>query len=345
MNAPPPQSCPGINSTDAGKANSCAGCPNQALCSSTDEDAKKAAKEKQEKDEQQLFKAIRNRLGATKHIILVISGKGGTGKSSITTTLARCLALDQEVQVGVLDLDICGPSLPRMLGVEGEQVHKAPTGWTPVYVSDNLAVISTGFLLDTLDQAVIWRGPKKDLLIRQLLTDVDWGELDYLLIDTPPGTSDEHISLLRYLTKSGLSNFDGCIMVSTPQEVSLMDVRKQYDFCKRTSLKILGVIENMSTFVCPTCKMASEVFEPSAGIGAQGMCDDYSLDLLGKIALNPIIGQACDLGKSIFDIDDQATIAGSGEGDVQHGIGNDLNSQIVASMIELKDALIAKLTK
>ena len=123
-----------------------------------------------------------------------MSGKGGVGKSTVTATLARCLALNGATSVGVLDIDICGPSQPRMMGCEGEGIHQSGSGWSPVYVEENLCVMSAGFLLPSLDSAVIWRGPKKNGLIKQLLREVDWGSLDVLLIDTPPGTSDEHIS-------------------------------------------------------------------------------------------------------------------------------------------------------
>lgn len=302
MEAPPPKHCPGLGSDEAGKASPCAGCPNQKICSSGE--AKQAA----QSDLESVIPLIIDRLRKVKHIILVISGKGGTGKSTISSTLARSLAIDTTKQVGLLDLDICGPSAPRMFGVETEQVHQSPNGWTPVYVTDNLAVMSCGFLLGSLDDAVIWRGPKKNTMIKQFLIDVDWGELDYLIVDTPPGTSDEHISLIQYLKQTNLANLDGAVMVTTPQEVSLMDVRKQVDFCQRTGLKILGVVENMGKFVCPNCKRDSTIF-PSTSGGADKLVADNGLRLLGRLPLNPIIGQYCDAGQSILD-----KLAGDPEG-------------------------------
>lgn len=297
MEAVPPKHCPGVGSEEAGKAGPCAGCPNQNICSSGD--AKKAAQEELDAT----MPLIVDRLIKVKHIILVISGKGGTGKSTVSTMLARALATDYSTQVGLLDLDICGPSAPRMFGLEGEQVHKSNTGWTPVYASDNLAVMSCGFLLGSLDDAVIWRGPKKNTMIKQFLMDVDWGKLDYLIIDTPPGTSDEHISVVQYLKQTGLPNLDGAVMVTTPQEVALMDVRKQIDFCKRTNLNILGIVENMSKFICPKCEKDSLIF-PSQSGGADKMAADYNLPILGRLPLNPLIGRHCDTGLSIFDEQD-----------------------------------------
>lgn len=304
MQSIPPKHCPGVGSDEAGKASPCAGCPNQKICSSGD--AKQAAQD----ELAMVMPLIVDRLLKVKHIILVISGKGGTGKSTVSTTLARALATDESLQVGLLDLDICGPSAPRMFGLEGEQVHKSNTGWTPVYAEHNLAVMSCGFLLGSLDDAVIWRGPKKNTMIKQFLIDVDWGSLDYLIIDTPPGTSDEHISVVQYLKQTNLPNVDGAVMVTTPQEVSLMDVRKQIDFCQRTGLKILGVIENMSKFVCPKCRKDSIIF-PSLSGGAGKMASDFDLKIFGHLPLNPKIGQCCDSGESIFELDSSGDSGGA----------------------------------
>ena len=191
--------------------------------------------------------------------LIFVGGKGGVGKSTMTAQLAFALA-GQGLRVGLLDIDICGPSIPHMLGLTGESIHQSASGWSPVYVSQEglgpddddveLGVMSIGFMLPDKDRAVIWRGPRKNGLIKQFLTDVEWGELDYLLVDTPPGTSDEHISLVQYLAKA-LGPNDGALVVSTPQEVSLMDVRKELSFCAKTKLRVLGVVENMSEYAAP----------------------------------------------------------------------------------------------
>ena len=213
---------------------------------------------------------ILKKLSSIRHKVLVLSGKGGVGKSTVATQLAITLA-SQGHEVGLLDVDICGPSVPTMLGLVGSEVHQSAEGWSPVYLEDNLAVMSIGFLLGNQNDAVIWRGPRKNGLIKQFLTEVNWGDLDYLVIDTPPGTSDEHLSLIQYLT---FSEDDGAIIVTTPQEVALSDVRKEISFCLKTKLRILGVVENMSGFVCPHCKCQSQIFAPSSG-GASKMCEDY----------------------------------------------------------------------
>jgi Mrp family chromosome partitioning ATPase len=334
-----PKNCPGVDSDVAGKAAPCAGCPNQKICSSGE--AKQAAQ--QELDT--VIPLIRDRLKNIKHILLVISGKGGTGKSTISTMLARALATDTTKQVGYLDLDICGPSAPRMLSLEGEQVYRSGDGWTPVYAGDNLAVMSCGFLLESLDDAVIWRGPKKNTMIKQFLMDTDWGNLDYLIIDTPPGTSDEHISVIQYLKQTDLPNLRGAVMVTTPQEVSLMDVRKQIDFCSRTGLGILGIIENMSKFVCPKCTKDSVIFPTTSG-GASKMAADFGLEILGQLPLNPIIGQHCDLGISIFDDKPKMNLENyEGDDSDESPQNGALKKAIVETILSIKDRLIEKMNQ
>lgn len=279
--------CPGPKSDNAGKSQSCEGCPNKGLCSSG-----------QAAQEDPTIELVKKKLANVKNIILVLSGKGGVGKSTVSSQLALTLAAvqDQKYQVGLLDIDICGPSIPKMLGLEGQEVHQSNDGWSPVYYEDNLAVMSIGFLLNNDKDAVIWRGPKKNGLIKQFLTDVCWDDLDYLIIDTPPGTSDEHISIVQYLSKA---NVLGSVVVTTPQEISLLDVRKELSFCLKTNLKILGVIENMSGFTCPHCKCDTEIFSPETG-GADKMCKEFNIPLLTKIPIDIELMRSCDKGKSFY---------------------------------------------
>ncbi|CAG8501553.1 16540_t:CDS:2, partial [Acaulospora colombiana] len=223
--------------------------------------------------------------------------KGGVGKSTFTAQLGFAFASEENIQIGVMDIDVCGPSIPKIMGLEGEQIHQSLSGWSPVYVQDNLGVMSIGFMLSNPDDAIIWRGPKKNGLIKQFLKDVDWGELDFMLIDTPPGTSDEHLSITQYLKESGI---DGAIMITTPQEMSLQDVRKEIDFCRKVKIPILGVVENMSGFICPNCKGESKIFDPTTG-GARKMAQESGIKYLGSIPLDPRIGKACDAGLSFLD--------------------------------------------
>lgn len=280
-----PENCPGTQSEQAGKATACQGCPNQSLCSSGKASGPDPA-----------LPEIQKRLSSVKHKILILSGKGGVGKSTLTAHLAHGLAHNEDIQIGVLDIDICGPSIPKVMGLEGEQVHQSGSGWSPVFVEDNLAVMSVGFLLGSPDDAVIWRGPKKNGLIKQFLRDVDWGEVDYLLVDTPPGTSDEHLSIVQYLNHTKIT---GAVVITTPQEVSLMDVRKEINFCKKVKVPVIGVVENMSGFVCPNCKNTSEIFPPTTG-GAEQLAKDMRIPFLGKLPLDPRIGKCCDEGKSFL---------------------------------------------
>jgi len=180
-----------------------------------------------------------------------------------------------------------------MLNLENQEVHQSNDGWSPVYVEDNLAVMSIGFMLPNKDDPIIWRGPRKNGLIKQFLTDVLWEDLDYLIVDTPPGTSDEHISVIQYLKKA---NLHGAVIVTTPQEVSLSDVRKEINFCKKTKTRVLGVIENMSGFVCPGCQCQSQIFPPVTG-GATKMCLDMDVPLMAQVPLEPNLLIQSEKGK------------------------------------------------
>ncbi|KZM27956.1 cytosolic Fe-S cluster assembly factor cfd1 [Ascochyta rabiei] len=250
-------------------------------------------------------------LEKVRNIVLVLSGKGGVGKSSITTQLALTLSL-QGHSVGVLDIDLTGPSIPRFFGIEEKKVRQAPGGWIPVDVhaaqtlpthdTSNgaaeaagqsigaLSCMSLGFILANRSDAVIWRGPKKTAMVRQFLTDVLWPELDFLLIDTPPGTSDEHISLLETLLKQTSSptapprQLAGAVVVTTPQAISISDVKKELNFCKKTGIRVLGVVENMAGFVCPNCSECTNVFSKGGG---EIMARDFGVPFLGSVPIDP----------------------------------------------------------
>eukprot|EP01096_Ripella_sp_DP13-Kostka_P014261 TRINITY_DN6389_c0_g1_i1.p1 TRINITY_DN6389_c0_g1~~TRINITY_DN6389_c0_g1_i1.p1 ORF type:complete len:353 (-),score=131.45 TRINITY_DN6389_c0_g1_i1:71-1084(-) len=308
-----PEECPGTKSEMAGKGAPCAGCPNQKICAS-------GATRKADPD----LPRIQEKLSTVQNAILVLSGKGGVGKSTFSTQLSIALAkilLETEEpsadsssssqdpdslpsqDVGLLDIDICGPSIPTITGLERQEVHMSAEGWTPVYLTDNLAVMSVGFMLKSQDEAVVWKGPKKNGLIKQFLRDVDWGPLRYLVVDTPPGTSDEHLSITEYLKPASPSQAGRtyAVIVTTPQEVSLLDVRKEINFCRKVNVPILGIVENMSGFVCSKCKTTTEIFKPTTG-GGEKLAQDEGLRFLGRIPLDPNLARACDEGQNFLEL-------------------------------------------
>lgn len=243
---------------------------------------------------------VSRRLKSVKHIIIVCSGKGGVGKSSVSAQLALSLhASSPSARVGVLDVDLTGPSIPRMLGLDGHGVHQSSDGWVPVYADalgggePRLACMSVGFLLKKKGDSVVWRGPKKNAMIRQFLSDVRWGELDYLVVDTPPGTSDEHLSLIEHLAPvhSRLS----AVIVTTPQAVALLDAMKCLSFTRAVALPVLGLIENMSGYVCPCCGDVSNVF--STGGGAE-MARREGVPFLGSMPIDTELVTLLDAAES-----------------------------------------------
>lgn len=243
---------------------------------------------------------VSRRLKSVKHIIIVCSGKGGVGKSSVSAQLALSLhASSPSARVGVLDVDLTGPSIPRMLGLDGHGVHQSSDGWVPVYADalgdsePRLACMSVGFLLKKKGDSVVWRGPKKNAMIRQFLSDVRWGELDYLVVDTPPGTSDEHLSLIEHLAPvhSRLS----AVIVTTPQAVALLDAMKCLSFTRAVALPVLGLIENMSGYVCPCCGEVSNVF--STGGGAE-MARRERVPFLGSMPIDTELVTLLDAAES-----------------------------------------------
>jgi ATP-binding protein involved in chromosome partitioning len=200
-------------------------------------------------------KRVAKRMAEVAHKFVVLSGKGGVGKSTVAAYLASSLAARGH-RVGLLDTDIHGPSIPKMLGLEEERITVAGDAIVPITAADNLKVMSIAFLLRSRGDAVIWRGPLKMTMIEEFLGNVEWGELDYLIIDSPPGTGDEPLSVVQFLPE-----LDGAIIVATPQEIALNDVEKSITFCRQVKIPVAGVIENMSGFVCPHCNERVDIFK------------------------------------------------------------------------------------
>ncbi|MFO8183419.1 MAG: Mrp/NBP35 family ATP-binding protein [Candidatus Aegiribacteria sp.] len=220
--------------------------------------------------------------------ILVLSGKGGVGKSTVAANLAISLSL-QGYATGLLDTDFHGPSIPKLLGMEGTRLTSADGKLLDPAELGALKVISVDFMLGSRTDPVIWRGPMKMNVIKQLFQDVNWGELDYMVIDCPPGTGDEPLSVVQLIPEP-----TGAVIVTTPQEMSLSDVRRSIQFCRALKLPVLGVIENMSGFVCPHCGEKTELF--SSG-GGEEMAREMDVPFLGRIPIEPDIVASGDSGK------------------------------------------------
>ncbi len=234
---------------------------------------------------------IEENLGRIKNKLIVISGKGGVGKSTVSVNVAYGLALKGN-KVGILDVDIHGPSIAKMLGIEGEKLQMKAKGEfpEPIKVTDNLYALTIATLVDNPDDPIIWRGPIKISVIKQFMQDIRWPELDYLIVDSPPGTGDEPLSVVQTLKK-----VDGALIVSTPQDIALLDARKTIKFSQKMDVPVLGIIENMSTFVCPHCGEKTDIF---AGLGIEKAASDFNVDVLGKIPIDVNIVKSGDSGKA-----------------------------------------------
>jgi ATP-binding protein involved in chromosome partitioning len=265
------------------------GSKNQESCGSCQKSDCSAQKMRSEESSEQFKErqALLSKLCRIKHKIIVLSGKGGVGKSTVAANLALSLAAKGK-RTGLLDVDIHGPSIPRMLGLEGYPIEADNNQFIPVPLGETLKVMSIGFLLPNRDDAVIWRGPLKMGVIKQFLKDVDWGELDYLVIDSPPGTGDEPLSVIQLI-----EDLDGAVIVTTPQDISVIDVRRSIQFCRTVKTPMLGVIENMSGFVCPHCGQTTEIFKCGGG---EKMAQEMGVPFLGRVPLDPQIALACDQG-------------------------------------------------
>ncbi len=231
---------------------------------------------------------LKKAVSRIKHKIVVLSGKGGVGKSSVAVNIAVGLSLHGK-KVGLMDVDVHGPSIPRLLKLEGARPEAGANGLYPIPWSKNLSVMSLGFLLPSKEDSVIWRGPLKMGVIKQFLADVVWGMLDYLVVDCPPGTGDEPLSVMQLLGKEAKA-----VIVTTPQDVAVDDVRRSINFCKHTGNPVIGVIENMSGFVCPHCGKQVDIFKSGGG---EALAKETGVKFLGKIPLDPKLVEAGDNGE------------------------------------------------
>jgi Mrp family chromosome partitioning ATPase len=231
--------------------------------------------------------ALRGRMNDVHQKLLVLSGKGGVGKSTVAANLAAALG-QRGNRVGLLDIDIHGPSIPKLMGLEGRPVEIADEELIPVKVDDHLSVMSIGFLLSSNQDPVVWRGPRKYHLIRQFLKDVAWGALDYLVVDSPPGTGDEPLSIAQLVGSPA-----GAVIVTTPQDVAISDVRRCISFCNTLSLPVIGIVENMSGFVCPKCGEKIDLFKRGGGVA---LAKEMNVPFLGQIPIDREVVLAGDAG-------------------------------------------------
>jgi ATP-binding protein involved in chromosome partitioning len=237
-------------------------------------------------DEQQ--RMLKTRMSKIKHKIAVISGKGGVGKTVVTVNLAAAFAKHNNRRIGVLDADIHGPCVPKMLGIKGKTLQTGPPGAFPATGPLGIKVVSMDFLLPNQEAPVIWRGPLKMTAIRQFLSDIVWGELDLLLIDLPPGTGDEPLSVMQLLPE-----MDGVVIVTIPSEVSQDVVKKAVTFSRQLNMNVIGIIENMSGFVCPNCGEKVDIFKTGGG---EKISKELGVPFLGRIPIDPSICEDSDRG-------------------------------------------------
>ncbi|MGA9140180.1 MAG: Mrp/NBP35 family ATP-binding protein [Methanocella sp.] len=276
-NALPAQECSSCK--DGQGSSRCATCPSK----SPEKQAQKTAQQQ----------AIEQRLKLVKHRIAIVSGKGGVGKSTITASLALNLSM-MGYKVGILDADVSGPNIPHLLGLEGRHLEGSALGLEPVTSRNGIKAISSEFVLTTSDTPMLWRGPMRTSLVTQFITDVNWGELDYLLIDLPPGTGDEPMSVMQLIP------LDGIIIVSTSSNLSILDVSKIINMAKTINVPVIGLVENMSYMCCPDCDKKIKLFGESK---VEKLAKQYGLNLIGEVPLDPMNNGRDELpadGKSLI---------------------------------------------
>ena len=258
-------------------------CKKDEVCDSCNEFSSCSQQEKEAHAQERL----NSKLSHIQHRIMVMSGKGGVGKSTVATNLAVALSLDG-FSVGLLDADIHGPNIPKMLGIESSQVIGSGQGMMPVEVFPNLKVMSMAFFIGDQDNPVVWRGPMKHTAINQFVGEVEWGSLDFLIVDLPPGTGDEAISVVHVIKE-----VDGSVVVTTPQDVALLDSRKAVTFSRILSIPVIGIVENMSGLICPHCQKEIPLFRKGGG---EKIARDLRVPFLGRIPIDPEMVTDCDRG-------------------------------------------------
>jgi ATP-binding protein involved in chromosome partitioning len=275
-------------------------CDTDAACSSCDSQQRCDIEQKERHAEE----LLKTRLSRIANKIMVMSGKGGVGKSTIAANLAVSLAR-AGYRTGLLDADLHGPNIPKMLGIEDRRLEGSPEGIVPIGVMDNLTVISMAYLLETPDTPVIWRGAMKHGVIKQFLGEVDWGDLDFLIVDLPPGTGDEPLSVAQLI-----GDADGSIIVTTPQDLALLDSRKSVSFSLKLGVPVLGIIENMSGLICPHCGKEIDLFKTGGG---ERSAREMKVPFLGRIPLDPEVIIGGDAGRPfVIDPRDGAAAAAFG---------------------------------
>ncbi|MEW6428126.1 MAG: Mrp/NBP35 family ATP-binding protein [Thermodesulfobacteriota bacterium] len=262
--------------------------------------------------------AIKSSLGKIKNKILVMSGKGGVGKSTVSVNLALGLA-KRGYKVGLMDVDLHGPDICRMLNLSERLQDKNFGGGLvpPMRYGDNLKVISLEYMMENRDEAIIWRGPLKIQAIRQFIADMDWGNLDYLVIDAPPGTGDEPLTVASTIKDAR------ALVVTTPQDVALADVRKSINFCNHVKMKIAGVVENMSGFICPHCNKAVDIFKSGGG---EKIAGEFGIPFLGRIPIDPKVVLGGDAGSPYLSSDEKSLAVRAFEGVIDKVVGTSVTS-------------------
>jgi ATP-binding protein involved in chromosome partitioning len=258
-------------------------CNKDAVCDTCNESTSCSQQAKEAHAQERL----KLKLSHIQHRIMVMSGKGGVGKSTVSTNLAVGLSLDG-FNVGLLDADIHGPNIPKMLGIESKPVIGSGMGMIPVEALPNLKVLSMAFFIGDRDNPVVWRGPLKHNAISQFLGEAEWGDLDFLVVDLPPGTGDEPLSVAHLI-----KDVDGAIIVTTPQDVALLDSRKAVTFSRMLSIPVIGIVENMSGLICPHCHKEIPLFKKGGGEKA---AIDLKVPFLGRIPIDPEMVNDCDRG-------------------------------------------------